>query len=118
MSPQSTDAANRTITISDYRAETFEGIVGERMILIPTVAGPPPATMKLVEVCRGTASPYFERQQFSLLFLMKDQLPLAGCLYAIDWPGFAPEGILLSRVIAPKYRRMDPDAIIYEAVFT
>ena|SRR5579871_4785175 len=106
------------ITIADYRAEMFEPLVGENIVLSPVVAGPSAASMKLVEVRRGPVSPYFERQQFSLLFFLKDQPPLADCLYTIDLPGFAPEGILISRVLAPKYRRLDPDAMIYEAVFT
>lgn len=108
----------RAITIADYRAEMFEALTGESMVLIPVMDGPSAATLELVEVRRGAVSPYFERQQFSLLFFLKDQPPLADCLYTIDLPGFAPEGILISRVFAPKYRRLDPDAMIYEAVFT
>ena len=118
MTPQPTDAALQPITLADYRAEMFDAMVGESLVLSPAVAGPPTATMKLVEVRCGSASPYFERRQFSLLFFLKDQPPLANCLYIIDRPGFAPEGILISRVFAPKYRRLDPDAMIYEAVFT
>ncbi len=118
MSSQSTEAASGAITIADYRAETFEAMLGETLTLSPVSAGPPSATMKLVDVRRGSVSPYFERQQFSLLFFLKDQPPLADCLYVIDRAGFAPQGILISRVFAPKYRRLDPDAMIYEAVFT
>lgn len=118
MNSQATESPTRAITIADYRAETFDAMVGENVVLSPAAPGPPAATLKLVEVRRGSISPYLERQQFSLLFFLKDQPPLANCLYIIDRPGFAPEGILISRVFAPKFRRLDPDAMIYEAVFT
>jgi hypothetical protein len=105
--------------LEEFRAEMFQPLVGESLSLTPVgVDGSSDVQLKLLEVKIGRKSPLFTREPFSLLFALKDQPPLGNCLYGLQHPQFEPAGFLVSRVVAPKYERIDPDAMYYEAVFT
>ena len=102
-----------------FCAELFEPLVGGTLEFRadgrPEL---PPAHLQLVEVRRNAKSSLFNREPFSLLFSMKDQPPLAACLYALKHAQFEPAGLLISRVRIPKYERIDPEGQYYEAIFT
>lgn len=107
------------VKLEAFSAEMFEPLVGQTLAFQadghPEL---PPAHMQLLEVKRGRKSPLFAREPFSLLFSLKDQPPLAECLYGLDNPQFEPAGLLISRVRVPKYERSDPEGQYYEAVFS
>ena len=107
------------VRIEDFRVELFEPLVGQLLSFVrsdtPEAA---PVELKLLEVKKGRKSPMFEREPFSLLFSLKDAPPLEGHLHGLVHPQFESGGLLVSRVFAPKYERLDPDAMFYEIVFT
>ncbi len=105
--------------IEEFRAELFEPFLGEYLSFVRAEAPDAvPVALKLVDVKRGRKSPLFDREPFSLLFSLKDAPPLEGHLYGLDHPQFESTGLLVTRVFAPKYERLDPDAMFYEIVFT
>ena len=112
---QSVSRAGSLVSMTDYTADTFAGLVGQVFRFEPAenaVAGKP-ALLELVDITQRAARSTETRDPFLLLFQLRSDTPLGPGLHRISREGFEPCEWFLNRVVVPGRA---PGAY-YQAVF-
>jgi uncharacterized protein DUF6916 len=111
------------VGIGEMTAEMWVPLVGEVFMFVPSAgdagASAEPTALELLDVSQyasrtRSGNQHPPREPFSLLFTLRSLTPLGKGLHRLVHEAFAPDDLLLSRVLVPG---RDPRATYYEAVF-
>lgn len=113
---QSVARADTVVSMTDYNAETFAGLVGQvfRFERVEDAGMGDPVLLELIDVTHRAAIYPGTRDPFLLLFVLRSDAPLGPGLHRISREGFEPCEWFLNRVVVPA---RDPRAAYYQAVF-
>ena len=112
---QSVSQSDSLVSMADYTADTFTGLVGQVFRFEPAenaVAGRP-VLLELIDISQRAAGSTETRDPFLLLFQLRSDTPLGPGLHRISREGFEPCQWFLNRVVVPGRA---PGAY-YQAVF-
>ena len=109
--------AESVVSMPDYTAETFAGMVGQMFRFDPAEYAAEtgkPVLLELIDITQRAAMSTGTRDPFLLLFVLRSDAPLGPGLHRICREGFEPCEWFLNRVVVPA---RDPRAAYYQAVF-